>query len=86
MQVAVYCCVPLPALRVAVAGETVMPVSVALVTVRTLVADMVPEVAVMVEVPAATPVARPVLDTVAIAVLLLDHVTVEEQLELVLLA
>jgi hypothetical protein len=85
-QVAVNCCVPLPAVRVAVAGATVMLVKVALVTVRALVADTLPETAVMVEVPAATPVARPALETVAAAVLLLDQVTVEEQLALVLLA
>jgi len=78
--------VPLPAVRVAVAGETVMLFRVAVVTVRMLVPDTLPEVAVMVEVPAATPIARPVLDTVAAAMLLLDQVTVEEQLAVVLLA
>ena len=77
---------PLPAVRVAVAGETVMLFRVAVVTVRMLVPDTLPEVAVMVEVPAATPIARPVLDTVAAAMLLLDQVTVEEQLAVVLLA
>jgi hypothetical protein len=86
LQVAVNCCVPLPAVSVAVAGATVMLVSVALVTVRALVADTPPEAAVMVDEPAATPVARPLFDTVAAAVLLLDHVTADEQLELVLLA
>ncbi len=40
----------------------------------------------MVDVPAATPMARPVLETVAAAVLLLDQVTVEEQLAVVLFA
>ncbi len=80
------CCVPVPAVRAAIPGETVMPVRVAVVTVTTLVADTEPEAAVMVEDPAATPVARPWLETVAAAVLLLDHVTVEEQLDVVLLA
>lgn len=59
---------------------------VAVVTVRTLVPDTLAEVAVMVDVPAATPMARPVLETVAAAVLLLDQVTVEEQLAVVLFA
>jgi hypothetical protein len=86
LQVAVNCCVPVPVVRVAVAGATVMLVKVALVTVRALVAVTPPEAAVMVEDPAATPVASPLFDTVAAAVLLLDHVTVDEQLELVLLA
>jgi len=86
LQVAVNCCVPVPAVSVAVAGETVMLVKVALVTVRAPVPDTEPETAVIVEVPAATPVARPLLETVAAAVLLLDQVTVEEQLAVVLLA
>lgn len=77
---------PLPAVRVGVAGETAMLVRVALVTVSTLVADMLPETAVMVDDPAATPVASPVLETVAAAVLLLDQVTVEVQFAVVLLA
>jgi hypothetical protein len=56
-----------------------------LLTVRLPVADLPPEVAVMVEVPAATPVARPDPLIVAAAVLLLDQVTDEVQFELVLL-
>ena len=76
---------PVPAATEAVAGERVIPLSVAAVTVRVLVADLPPEVAVMVEEPAATPVARPVPLIVAAAVLLLDQVTVALQFELVLL-
>jgi hypothetical protein len=59
---------------------------VGLSTVRLLVADLPPEVAVMVEEPAATPVARPEALMVAAAVLLLDHVTVALQFEDVLFA
>jgi hypothetical protein len=70
----------------AVAGVMAIALSALAVTVITLVAEMVPEVAVMVDVPAATPVTRPAALTVAAAVLLLDQVTVVEQLELVLLA
>jgi hypothetical protein len=70
----------------AVAGERVMPVKVAPVTVRALVDLVLPEVAVMVDDPAATPVARPALLMVAAAVLLLVQVTDEEQFELVLFA
>jgi hypothetical protein len=69
----------------AVAGEIAIALRVLLVTVKALVAEMLPEVAVMVEVPAATPVAIPALVIVAVAVLLLDQVTVEVQLALVLL-
>lgn len=79
------CCVPVPATTDAVAGVTAMLVNEAAVMVRTLDPETDPEVALMVEEPAATPVATPVLETVAAAVLLLDQVTVEEQLELVLL-
>jgi hypothetical protein len=56
-----------------------------LLTVRVLVADLPPEVAVMVVVPEATPVARPVALMVAAAGLLLDQVTDEVQFALVLL-
>ena len=80
-----YCWVPVPAAMEAVAGVREMPVIVALVTVRTLVALVLPEVAVMVDEPAATPVASPVELMVAAAVLLLVQVTDEEQFELVLL-
>ena len=81
-----YCCVPVPAAMDAVAGEREMPFKVAPVTVRTLVALVLPEVAVMVDVPAATPVVSPEELTVAAAVLLLVQVTDEEQFELVLFA
>ena len=79
------CCVPDPATIDAVAGVTAMLVNEAAVTVRAPDPETAPEVALMVEVPAATPVATPAPETVAAAVLLLDQVTVEEQLELVLL-
>lgn len=63
-----------------------MELSAFAVTVITLVAEVVPEAAVMVEVPAETPVTMPAELTVATAVLLLDQVTVVVQFELVLLA
>jgi len=85
VQVAEYCCVPVPTTMEAVAGERAIALRVLLVTVKALVAEMLPEVAVMVEVPAATPVAIPALEIVAVAVLLLDQVTVDVQLALVLL-
>jgi hypothetical protein len=53
-------------------------------TVRLLVADLPPEVAVMVDEPAATPVARPEGVIFAAAVSLLVQVTDEVQFELVL--
>ena len=81
-----YCWVPVPAAMEAVAGEREMAVNVAPVTVRTLVALVLPEVAVIVDEPAATPVASPAELMVAAAVLLLVQVTVEEQFELVLFA
>jgi hypothetical protein len=77
--------VPVPATMDAVAGVTAMLVKDAAVTVRTLDPETLPEVALMVEVPAATPAAAPAAEIVAAAVLLLDQVTVEVQLELVLL-
>jgi len=68
----------------AVAGLTLTPVRVGLVTVRTLLPEMLPEVALMVALPAATALARPALPIFATAVLLLDQVTVAVQLEVVL--
>ncbi len=58
--------------------------SAGLFTVRAPVAVRLPEVAVMVDDPAATPVAKPALLMVAAAVLLLVQATDEEQFELVL--
>jgi hypothetical protein len=84
LQVAVNCCVPVPAAIEAVDGVTVMPVMVAAVTVRAAVPEALPEEAVIVDEPAATPVARPALEMVAAAVLLLDHATDDEQLPVVL--
>ena len=54
---------------------------VAPVTVRVAPPETLPELAWMVVVPAATPMARPPLEMVAVAVLLLDHVTVVVQLD-----
>ena len=54
-----------PAGTLELAGVTDMEDRVAGVTVRIVFPEMVPEVAVMVDVPAATPVARPLLLTVA---------------------
>ena len=68
----------------AVAGVTEMPVMVGLVTVSAAVPETLPEVALMVDEPAATPVASPALDMVAAAVLLLDQVTVDVHVEVVL--
>jgi hypothetical protein len=67
----------------AVEGESAMLLSVGLVTVTVLVPETPPEAAVIVAVPAATPVARPADVMVAVAVLVLDHVTVVVQVELV---
>jgi hypothetical protein len=61
-----------------------MLVMVAAVTVRAAVPEVLPEVAVIVDAPAATPVASPAPEIVAAAVLLLDHVTDDEQLPVVL--
>jgi len=78
--------VPVPAAIEAAAGVTAIPVRVmALLTVRVALPDTLPEVALMVVVPAATPVARPPLEMVAVAVLLLDQVTVVVQLDVELL-
>jgi hypothetical protein len=68
----------------AVDGVTVMPVMVGAVTVSAAVPETLPELAVIVDEPAATPVARPALEMLAVAVLLLDHVTVEVQFDVVL--
>jgi hypothetical protein len=72
-----------PATIETVAGVTVMLVSVGpppAVTVRVAVPEMLPEVAVIVVVPAATPLASPEPLTLAAPVLLV-HVTVVVQLE-----
>jgi hypothetical protein len=58
------CCVA-PASILAVAGEIVIEVRFAAVTVMVAVPDFPPEVAVTVAVPAATPVAKPPLEIVA---------------------
>jgi len=54
------------------------------VTVRPALDVMVREVALMVALPAATALARPLLEIFATAVLLLDQVTFDVQTELVL--
>jgi hypothetical protein len=79
----VNCSVPVPVTIEALPGMTAMLVRAGLITVRTLVVDVLPEVAVMVADPTATPVASPALLTVAMEALLLDHVTVDVQGELV---
>ena len=79
------CWVPVPATIEAVAGDKEMPVRAGLVTVSVPVPETEPDVALMVDVPTATPVARPFDAMVAAAVLLLDQVTVDEQLDVVLL-
>ena len=68
-----------PTLTVLVDGVTVIPVSVAgggpgAVTVSTVVPEIEPSCALIVEVPAATAVESPELLIVAVAVVLLDHV------------
>ncbi len=82
---AVYCCVPAATID-AVAGVTAMEVSVGAgaLTVRVALPEMLPDVAVMVDVPAAMAVANPATEMVAAPVVLLDQVTVEVQLEVVL--
>jgi len=62
-------CLVLPTGRLGLAGVTAMEDRVARVTVRVVLPEIAPEVAVMVEVPAATAVARPLLLTVATDVL-----------------
>jgi len=78
---AAYCSVPVPAAIEAVAGVTVIPVNVAPVTVKLALPETLPVVALMVVVPAAAPVARPPFEIVAVAVLLLDQVTLLVQLD-----
>ena len=75
VPVAVNCCVR-PLAMDGAAGVTAIETSVALVTVSDAVPLMEPDVAVMVEVPAATAVARPPEAMVAAAVLDELHVTV----------
>jgi len=79
LQVALYWFIDKPATTEAVAGVTVMLFSGALVTVRELVPLTVPETAVIVAEPTATPVAMPLFEMVAIAALLVVHVMVEGQ-------
>jgi hypothetical protein len=67
----------------AVAGVTLMPVTVAPVTVRTALPVILLDTALMVAVPAATALTRPALLITATAGLLLDHVTVAVQSALV---
>jgi len=62
-------CFVFPAGTLGLAGVTVMEDKVAEVTVRVVVPEMLPELAVIVVVPDATAVARPLLLTVAIDVL-----------------
>jgi hypothetical protein len=80
----VSCWVPDPAAMEAVDGESAMLVRVGLLTVSELVPLTDPELAVMIVVPDATPVARPLAAMVAMAGLLLDQVTVEVQFAVVL--
>ena len=60
VSIAVNCCVPLTGVE-AVAGVTFKPFDVVAFTVNTAVADCRPKVAVMVDVPTAFPVARPLV-------------------------
>ena len=62
-------CLVFPTGTLGLAGVTVMEDKVAEVTVRVVVPEMLPELAVIVVVPAATAVAKPVLLTVATGVL-----------------
>lgn len=78
------CWVPDPAAMEAVDGDSAMLVRVGLLTVSELVPFTDPEVAVMIVVPDATPVARPLAAMVAMDGLLLDQVTVEVQFAVVL--
>ena len=84
MQLAVNCCGVLPATSDADPGATVMLVRVALAaaTVNGSLPVMLPDVALIVVLPAATPVATPAAEIVAVPVLLLDQVTVDVQMEL----
>ena len=58
-------CLVSPSGTLGLAGVTDMEDRIAEVTVRVVVPETLPEVAVMADVPAATPVARPLLFTVA---------------------
>ena len=78
------CCVK-PCVIDGAAGVTSMEVRTAVVTVRLAVPDMEPDVAVIVEAPAATAVARPVPLTVATEVELDVQVTDEVKSCVVLL-
>ncbi len=80
-----YCWVPAATMD-AVAGVTAMEVSVGAgaLTVRAALPEMLPDVAVIVDEPAAMAVANPAAEMVAAPVLLLDQVTVEVQFEVVL--
>ena len=62
-------CFVFPTGMLGLTGVTVMEDKVAEVTVRSVFPEILPEIAVIVVVPAATAVARPVLLTVAIDVL-----------------
>lgn len=74
VPVAVNCCVP-PELRVAEVGLIAIEASAVAVTVMVEVDVKLPEVAVMVALPAFTPVTRPAVDTVAMVLSELDQVT-----------
>jgi hypothetical protein len=69
-------CWPLPAATVAVAGVTEIDVNSAAVTVNVAEPLIVPDLAVMVAVPGATPVANPPVLTVATAVVEEVHLAV----------
>jgi hypothetical protein len=71
--------VPFPATIEAISGVTMMPVRLGLVTLRKALPLMVPEVALIIERPAFTPLAKPALLISPAAGLLLDQVTVEVQ-------
>ena len=77
VPVAVYCCVP-PAVMVALVGAMVIEVRAAGMTARVAesLRAVVGSVAVMVTVPSATPVARPLGAILAIEVSELAHVNV----------
>jgi hypothetical protein len=81
---AAYCCDPVPATIEAVAGVTLMPVSVGPVMVSAALPVMLPATARMAVLPGATPLASPLPEMTATAGLLLDQVTVPVQSELVL--
>ena len=74
VPVAVNCCVA-PAMMMGLAGVTAMEINVVAVTVSVVALERLPNVAVIIVVPAATPVARPALDMVALLVFDELHVT-----------